>query len=121
MQFDEKRKKIWTSKKADTLFSLWVRARDGRCMRCGKTENLQNSHFWHRGHSAGRYDPDNCIALCSGCHLYHWEVEKQGDYRTFMVEWLGKERYKMLEYKIRHGQQRQDAIKEFMEWYSSKK
>ena len=86
--------KIWSTDKADTMFSIYIRNRDGRCMRCGKTADrtqLSCSHFWPRQHSATRYDPENCVALCwVPCHKYNWEKEKQGEYRDFMLVWLGR-------------------------------
>lgn len=104
-------KKIWSSTTADTEFSKWVRARDGRCVRCGTTNNLTCSHFWVRQHSATRYDPDNCVALCwMPCHKYHWEKEKQGAYKDFMLVWLGKKKYKALEERSKTTYPRSDAI-----------
>lgn len=92
-----KKKKIWTSSRADIEFSRWIRKRDGRCLRCGTTESLTNSHFWTRKNSALRYEPDNCITLCAWkCHIYGWEKEKQGAYRDFMIDRLGIERYEEL-------------------------
>lgn len=108
--------KLWTSAKADKLFSLWVRARDGKCVRCGKTSNLQCSHFWSRQISATRYEPDNCVALCAGCHLYKWEIEKQGEYRDFMIWWLGDERYESLRRQSQSIVKRRDAIVKLMTW-----
>lgn len=90
--------KLWSSGKADIEFSKWIRTRDGKCLRCGTTENLSNSHFWSREKSALRYEPDNCITLCLWkCHIYGWEKEKQGAYRDFMIGRLGVKRYKELE------------------------
>ena len=91
------KKKIWSSQKADNEFSKWIRRRDGKCLRCGTTDNLSNSHFWSREKSALRYEPDNCIALCTWkCHIYGWEKEKAGAYRDFMIARLGEARYEEL-------------------------
>lgn len=110
-----RKKKIWTTKKADVEFSKWIRNRDGRCMRCGTINNLTCSHFWVRQHSATRYDPDNCVAVCwMPCHKYHWEKEKQGDYRTFMLNRLGKEKYEELEKKSKSIYPRYNAIEDCM-------
>jgi len=76
------------TKHADDLFSKHIRARDGRCVRCGKTERLQCSHFWNRRKWNTRYDPDNCDTLCWGCHRL-WESDKAGNYRDFMLDKLG--------------------------------
>ncbi|KKM69561.1 hypothetical protein LCGC14_1449490, partial [marine sediment metagenome] len=50
------------TKTADNYFSLFVRGRDEKCLKCGTVDNLTASHYWIRGHSSTRYDPDNCIA-----------------------------------------------------------
>jgi hypothetical protein len=111
-----KKLKIWSTKKADTKFSLWIRSRDGRCLRCGTTEQLTNSHFWQRNKSALRYEPDNCITLCRyRCHFFGWETEKQGEYRDFMIKRLGQKRYDELQ-KIYYQSKvsRREAILECM-------
>ncbi len=113
----KKKFEVWSTARADKEFSLWVRKRDGKCKRCGKIENLQCSHYWSRMHSATRYDPKNCIALCAGCHLYHWEIEKQGDYQEFMKKWLGEKEYQALKKRAHSTKPRKEAIKEFMKWY----
>lgn len=109
-----KKKKIWSTTKADTEFSKWVRERDKKCARCGKNEYLQNSHYWARANSATRYLPENCIALCYGCHYGNriggWEYNKQGAYREYMINWLGEEKYKWLEKKSLSTYPRKDAI-----------
>ena len=107
--------KIWTTKKADMEFSKWIRKRDGKCMRCGTINNLTCSHFWVRQHSSTRYDPDNCVAVCwMPCHKFHWEKEKHGDYRNFMIKRLGESGYKKLEVKARSTYPRSDAIRDCM-------
>lgn len=109
-----KKVKIWSTHKADVEFSKWVRQRDSRCLRCGSTENLTNSHFWSRNKSALRYEPDNCITLCAWkCHIYGWENEKQGAYRDFMINRLGIDRYEELK-RIYYQSKvtRKEAIKE---------
>lgn len=65
--------------KADTLFSLHIR-RDGVCVRCGKTEGLQCAHIVSRRYLSTRWDDDNAVCLCAGCHIYmthrplEWDV-----------------------------------------------
>lgn len=117
-----KRALKWTSKKADTAFSIWIRERDGKCKRCGKFGKLTNSHFWGRTHSATRYDPENCDAFCwLPCH-YQWEHEKQGAYRDFKINQLGQERYDALERRARSSMKRSEALyqcKQFLEEYGS--
>jgi hypothetical protein len=121
----KKRKKTkkdttWSTTKADKLFSAQIRARDGKCVRCGKTDHLQCSHFWPRAISATRYDPANCDTLCYGCHYgdrYHgWEYAKQGEYRTFKINQLGELQYKSLEDRANVSMKRQTAIKNYMNY-----
>jgi hypothetical protein len=67
---------------ADKWFSLYVRARDKwTCQRCHRKfpqyieggnnralQGLDNAHLWGRGKNMTRFEPDNCLALCYGCH-----------------------------------------------------
>lgn len=106
--------KLWTTKKADAVFSKWIRERDKKCQRCGTTNRLTCSHFWSRKYSSVRFDPENCIALCMPCHLYHWEKEKQGAYRDYMIDWLGKSEYYLLDAKAHSVVKRSEAIRELM-------
>lgn len=114
--------KVWSLINADRFFSQFIRTRDNwTCRLCKKTfiENkrvLHNSHFWGRGRMSTRFDPDNCIAACYSCHYFKLEKEKQGTYRTIMLEWLGEEKYKQLEDKANKQTKRRDAIKELMGW-----
>lgn len=81
---------------SDIAFSQWVRLRDGECLRCHKPVelnekglpiSLQASHFQGRGKESTRFDPENVIALCAGCHAYFtafpaehymWQVDRMG-------------------------------------------
>ena len=73
----------------DKLFSQYIRMRAiirvGGCERCfspkfdiekdnGKTfpawKQLQCSHFIGRGKRSVRFDSDNAIGICGGCHMY---------------------------------------------------
>ena len=57
---------------ADAAFSLCVRERaEWRCERCGSQPEKQGLHCAHimsRGHWSTRFDPQNALALCYGCH-----------------------------------------------------
>ena len=63
-------------RESDRLFSRCVRERSGWvCERCGAqhqegSQGLHCSHFHGRGKWALRFDPNNCFALCYGCHSY---------------------------------------------------
>jgi hypothetical protein len=87
---------------ADSIFSLYIRTRDNwTCQRCGKAYEpkpgpaLQTSHFIGRAIWATRWDPDNCDALCWGCHE-RWEALKATEYREWKISQLGQERFAAL-------------------------
>lgn len=115
-----KKPKLWSSTKADTLFSKWIRERDGKCIRCQRKDGiLQCSHFWSRGNSAVRYLPENCDALCYPCHYGNaqgWEYNKQGSYRDFKISQLGIKKYTELEHQAKSVVKRSDAIIHLMSW-----
>ena len=121
--------KIWTMRKADDMFSLWIRQRDGMCMHpdCRKKNErdiryMQNSHFYSRDEWAVRYDPDNCDTAHIWCHQGKWEMTKKTDYRTFKIRQLGKKRFKALEKKVSDSKKmgaytsHEDRIRECMEF-----
>ena len=59
-------------KKADTVFSLWIRNRDGnKCVLCGSTQVVQCGHLIKRGKHSTRFDELNCNAQCSRCNFKH--------------------------------------------------
>ncbi len=112
------KKKIWSSKKADLIFSHFIRDRDNRtCFFC-KKEGSQNSHFWGRAASATRYDPLNCDYACGGCHMRN-EGSKQGHYRDLKILQLGEQGYKDLEKRARSTMKRRDALIQFMAFMAS--
>lgn len=82
---------------------LWYKAYlKDNCEVCGGVGTLQGHHFYYKG-SFGflRYDEDNHITLCKGCHfaLHHRDpkkieqiiIEKRGN------EWLNRLREKSKE------------------------
>ena len=85
---------------ADKIFSDIIRTRDSwTCQRCNKTINrfsptarqgLHCSHFIGRSRYNTRFDEDNCVALCYGCHRYftsnplehhEWQHKRMGEER----------------------------------------
>lgn len=107
--------KLWSTKEADTKFSKWVIERDGmKCVNCGRTTHLTNSHYWGRANSATRFDPENCDTLCwMPCHV-KWEKQKQGDYLQFKLKQLGQDKYTELEKRGRSTMNRSEAIRDCM-------
>jgi 5-methylcytosine-specific restriction endonuclease McrA len=130
------KKKDWDTKKADAEFSKFIRARDGKCLhpQCPNPNipeaNLTCSHFWPRDVWPTRFDPDNCVAACRGCHFYKWENMKQGEYRDFMIRRLGARKYNAMEqlvrdykggkFSIKHREEIEKCRK-YLEKYGSKR
>ena len=71
-------------KEADKLASEVVRKRDGRCLMCGTTENLQVHHFIvTKGASTKhRWNLHNLISLCYPCHIHKV-------HSTASLKWVG--------------------------------
>ena len=105
--------KIWTSDHADERFSKFILARDLLCFfGCGK-KPTDNSHYWNRGNSATRYDPDNCDGACRECHTLYGE-DKKGLYKTLKIRQLGLRAFEALERKARGTMKRDSAILQCM-------
>ena len=87
----------------DRLCSEYARKRAiircGGCERCGKGKaswkDLQCMHNHGRGKQTVRYDPDNILGGCYGCHRY---IDSQPTAKKKLFrEKLGDERYEALE------------------------
>lgn len=91
-------------KKLDKIVSEMVRERDNwTCQRCHtrytpKNNALHCSHYYSRRYRGTRWDMNNLIALCYGCHKMV-EGDKQGWYTDYMRELLGDEVFEMLRIK----------------------
>ncbi len=108
------KKKELTSKKADAIFSKFIRDRDKTCFFCSNVAS-QCSHFWGRGNSSTRYNPLNCDGICGGCHMRH-EGNKQGLYRDKKIEQLGLQGYIELEKLGRSVMKRSQAIEQLIKY-----
>lgn len=105
-----RKKGMWATTTADAYFSKWIRARDGACVRCSKTEGLTNSHYHKRAISITRFCPINCITLCGECHAL-WEGPKEG-YTDLMIQRLGADGFLDLQRKAGRFMKRSDAVAE---------
>ena len=84
----------------DRNFSMFIRARDFyTCQRCHSThppnsKGLHCAHMFTRRLQVTRFDPDNAVALCYGCHAYvdSHPSEKLAFFRGL----LGDERFEAL-------------------------
>jgi 5-methylcytosine-specific restriction endonuclease McrA len=82
--------------KADTVFSKAIRTRDKfKCVRCDREypegKGLQVHHFFGRRYENTRFDPENVISVCFGCHRFFHENPLQQV--EFFEERLGKTRF----------------------------
>ena len=91
--------------KADDLFSKLVRERAGGCCETcrkyfpeGERRGLHCSHIFSRRHLATRWDPENAIAECFGCHQKGAGNPVEHFYALETM--LGKERLERL--RVRH-------------------
>ena len=111
--------------KADQIFSRWIRTRDKwTCQRCHtrheeRSQGLHNSHYWGRGKESTRFEPDNCDALCYGCHRV-WEKDDRDAYKAFKIKQLGKKRYDSLDVQA-HTTKKKDRKMEIIKWTAALK
>ena len=90
--------------KYDKIFSEYIRTRDKwTCQRCKKYYNpdepnkrmgLHCSHYYGRGRYSVRFDPDNAVALCYGCHRFLGS--NPADHLDFIRERLGSKKFREL-------------------------
>ena len=83
----------------DRLFSRYIRLRDGGiCQRCGKyvglTQGLHCAHFHGRANRNTRYDDQNSVSLCFGCHR-HFHAHPL-EFVEFFKARLGEQAFDML-------------------------
>ena len=87
-------------RQSDKIFSQFIRTRAGwKCERCYKqyeppTSGLHCSHFWGSAKESTRFEPDNCAALCYGCHM-HFTANPIEHTEYFKIR-LGEKRFKTL-------------------------
>jgi 5-methylcytosine-specific restriction endonuclease McrA len=58
-------------KKADRLLQEWGRENYPYCLVCGKQSSCLHHYYPKSTSSALRYEDDNLIPLCKGCHFSH--------------------------------------------------
>jgi hypothetical protein len=87
------------TRKLDIEFSRIVRSR-GVC-EWGITKNctsqydkLQTAHIYSRTYKSVRWDLDNALCLCAGCHFY--AHKRPMDFAQHVLLWLGAFKYEML-------------------------
>lgn len=89
-------------KKLDKLFSDVIRERaEWQCQRCLRSfmkgaGGLQCAHIFTRSRLSTRWDIENAVALCGGCHLYWAHKYPYDFYEWIERDVLGTERFKAL-------------------------
>jgi hypothetical protein len=106
----KKKKVTQTSlrKKADAIFSRYIRQRDGGlCYTCGLRKHwkeMQNGHFVPRQYLALRYDEINCHCQCYACNMLFngqpsvYSLNLHRDYGTDCVRALEAKRREVVRY-----------------------
>ena len=89
----------------DKQWALDIKERDGfKCLHCGKDKYLNSHHIFTRNNYAVRWDMDNGITLCSGCHTMSSIFSAHKTPLEF-IEWIrefwGEEWYERLRAKAR--------------------
>ena len=79
----------------DRSFSKYIKLRDKYCQRCGGTGGLQTSHFWGRAKKVTRWDEENAVLLCFGCHQYFHS--RPLEHSRWFEEHLGQPAFDLLE------------------------
>jgi len=76
-------------KKLDKIVRELCLKRDKKCVKCGIKESLNIHHLVGRTNYALRWELDNLICLCSGCHTL-----RRNSYHNDPTNWEGfKKRY----------------------------
>jgi len=87
-----RRKKL--IKELDRVFSLYIRARDGRCVCCGKTDKLTCGHVFSSAHYSARWDEVNAYCQCVGCNFLH--EQDPYPYYKYVIGRIGQKRFDLL-------------------------
>jgi hypothetical protein len=76
---------------ADKLWASIVKERDGKCIYCGSTRNLNAHHIFTKArHGNLRWEPDNGVTLCAGCHTFGIHINP-APYMLRIIEYVGKD------------------------------
>lgn len=104
--------KTQIKKKLDISFSKWVRTQnDHRCLACRSLVNLQCAHVFSRSYLAIRWNENNAVPLCRGCHLFY--TFHPIEWTELMQGYLGEEMYELLrKTALSHHKPDYEALKE---------
>jgi 5-methylcytosine-specific restriction endonuclease McrA len=98
-------RKYWIGQ-CDTAFALYIKARDGKCLHCGKVDTRHNcSHVIPKSTCEHlRWDENNAQDLCYYCHMQFWHkspAESGQWFRTTYPQlwsYLERNRYKLVKH-----------------------
>ena len=77
---------------------LRIRAKN-RCQRCGSSSSSCNwHHIFSRRYIITRWDEDNLLLLCFGCH-FNYAHSKIEEFRDFVISKMGEGKYMLLKQK----------------------
>lgn len=109
-------KKSMTSK-LDKICSDIIRKNP--CAKCGQIQHdkIQCAHIFSRTYRSTRWDLNNLIPLCAGCHF--WAHRNPILFTEFVREYLGEEKYRFL--KVSHTNISRIRLPEMIELYESLK
>src|SRR3990167_7262887 len=95
-------------RRADILFSQYLRAKRKFCARCGSIKGLQVSHFYGRAKESVRFDEINCDILDFGCHQYF--TANPAEYVAWKQKRIGKKEYDLLTLRAHTPKKRDDKL-----------
>ena len=84
-------------RKSDVLWSQIIK-RVGYCEICGGTNSLNAHHIISRSHYALRYDIDNGICLCAGCHRFNKNSAHNNP--VYFMDWFKTKHPERYEYLL---------------------
>ncbi len=94
---DKKKLRKRLIKACDKLAREIVFKRDVKCQRCGNTKQLQWCHIYSRIIYPLRWDADNSMVLCAGCHFN--AHQNPLEFSDLVRDRLGTERLQRLSLK----------------------
>lgn len=71
-------------KKLDDLFAQKIKS-IGFCQKCGKKEGLQVAHIYSRSNKCIRWNEENAVCLCNGCHIF-WAHKEPYEF----IKWVSE-------------------------------
>lgn len=102
---------------ADKLWADIIKARDGRCIYCGSSINLNAHHIFTKGrHGNLRWIVDNGVTLCAKCHTFGIHINP-APYMLKIIECCGMDRMSKLREraKLKPAPLRIDDIKSIID------